>query len=64
MLQVVSTFRIEKRQVPKAIALRKSWKKYGQSANDPPGPSSATTIVAEDVAMQVRYSSIQMNFAF
>ncbi|KAF2353827.1 Eukaryotic translation initiation factor 3 subunit G [Trinorchestia longiramus] len=52
IVKVISTFRIEKRQVPKAIALRKGWKKYGQSVNDPPGPNSATTIVAEDVTMQ------------
>lgn len=51
--QTVSHFRIEKHRVPKAIAVRKAWKKYGQSAGDKPGPNPATTINAEDVSMQV-----------
>lgn len=30
------------------------WKKFGLSADDKPGPNTATTITAEDVQMQVR----------
>lgn len=51
--QTVSHFRIEKHRVPKAIAVRKSLKKYGLSSGDKPGPNPATTITAEDVMMQV-----------
>lgn len=50
-IKIVSHYRIEKHRVAKTIADRKTWKKYGLSKGDKPGPNPATTITAEDVFM-------------
>jgi len=52
-VKVIRTFKIEKRKVAKTIATRKSsWKKFGASKNDKPGPDPATTIPSEEIYMQ------------
>lgn len=51
--QVTRTYKVEKKQVPRAIAYRKSLPKYGDSKNDPAGPNPATTMVDQEVLMQL-----------
>ena len=50
--KITSIFRLEKVKVPKTVAERKSWPKFGEASNDPPGVNSATTVVSDEVFMQ------------
>ena len=47
--KVVRTYKIERRVVSKSVAVRKLWKKYGESSKDKPGPNPANTFVGEEV---------------
>lgn len=51
-VKIVRTYRIEIQKTSKSVARRKHLPKFGASANDPPGPQRATTIISEDVGMQ------------
>uniref|UniRef100_A0A6P4FF55 Eukaryotic translation initiation factor 3 subunit G n=1 Tax=Drosophila rhopaloa TaxID=1041015 RepID=A0A6P4FF55_DRORH len=51
-VKVVRTFKIEKQIVPKAVARRRSWVKFGDSRLDKPGPNSHTTMASEEIFMQ------------
>lgn len=51
-VKVVRTYKITKQIVPKSVAKRKVWAKFGDSEHDKPGPNPQTTMVTEDVHMQ------------
>lgn len=40
------------KRVPRVVAERKQWTKFGECQTDGPGPQVATTYVAEEVEMQ------------
>ncbi|XP_058462036.1 eukaryotic translation initiation factor 3 subunit G [Malaya genurostris] len=52
VVKVVRTYKITRLVVPKSVAKRKSWVKFGDSAHDKPGPNPGTTMVSEDIYMQ------------
>ncbi|XP_055679335.1 eukaryotic translation initiation factor 3 subunit G-1 [Lutzomyia longipalpis] len=51
-VKVVRTYKISKQVVPRSVARRKTLMKFGDSANDKPGPNPHTTMVGEDTYMQ------------
>lgn len=50
--KITNIFRVEKVKLPKSVAERKDWKKFGDSANDAPGLNPATTVISDEVLMQ------------
>ena len=48
LLQVITTYRQEKKLVLKPVAARKKLPKFGQSSRDGPGPNKATTRIAHE----------------
>jgi len=51
-VKVVRTYKIERKMVPKIVAERRVWSKFGMSKSDKPGPNPQTTVVAEEIWMQ------------
>ena len=51
-VKIVRTYKVVRKMVPKAIAARKHWPKFGLSQGDKPGPNPQTTVVAEEIWMQ------------
>uniref|UniRef100_A0A915M4M2 RRM domain-containing protein n=1 Tax=Meloidogyne javanica TaxID=6303 RepID=A0A915M4M2_MELJA len=52
MSKVVTTYKVITKKVPRVVAERKKWKKFGQSKDDGPGPHINTTYVAVEVELQ------------
>jgi len=52
-LKVVRTYKVTKHVVSKSVARRKKLPKFGDSAKDPDGPNAQTTLVSEDINMQL-----------
>jgi len=50
--KVITTYKVITKKVPRDVAERRKWKKFGLSANDKPGPQVHTTYVADEVEMQ------------
>uniref|UniRef100_A0A1I7ZP16 Eukaryotic translation initiation factor 3 subunit G n=1 Tax=Steinernema glaseri TaxID=37863 RepID=A0A1I7ZP16_9BILA len=50
--KVITKFQTMTKKVPKEVAARKEWKKFGACKNDGAGPQLSTTYVAEEIQMQ------------
>ena len=48
-VKVTQVFRIERHRVPKAVAQRKKWTKFGDVAGEPSGPNRTNTQIADEV---------------
>lgn len=51
-VKTVRTYKVERKMVPKIVAERRSWHKFGMSKDDKLGPNPQTTVVAEEIWMQ------------
>merc|ERR1719512_695599 len=43
------TYKVERKMVPKSVAQRRNWAKFGMSKGDKAGPNPQTTVVAEEI---------------
>ncbi|KAL3077119.1 hypothetical protein niasHS_013108 [Heterodera schachtii] len=50
--KVIATYKVINKKVPRVVAERKKWKKFGTSKDDGPGPNIITTYVADEVEVQ------------
>ncbi len=57
-------YRIERVRVSSAVANRKSWKKFGDSAGDPAGPNPAYTYPGEIVTIQYLQNKLVSNIMY
>lgn len=63
-VKITRVFNIETRKVPKSIAKRKAWKKFGDASRDNPhGPDPATTFVGEEVFLTFTSNKEELNEA-
>lgn len=59
--KVTQVFKEVRQQVPKAIARRRTWKKFGDATDDnPKGPDQATTVIADDVYLTLTTNKEQL----
>ena len=57
-VKVVMTFRTERKMVAPSVARRKLLKKFGMSENDGTGPNPSTTVVTDEILMQVNQRTV------
>jgi len=61
-VKVTRVFKIETRRVPKSIAKRKQWKKFGDATSDNQhGPDPATTFMGEEVFLTFTTNKEELN---
>lgn len=61
MCQVINTYKVIIKKVPRDVATRKKWKKFGDSINDGVGPNFTTTYVADEILIQYLKNKTEMD---
>jgi len=51
-IKVTNIFKVDRIKLPRSIAERKNWSKFGEAKSDPTGVISSTTVVGDEVFMQ------------
>jgi translation initiation factor 3 subunit G len=57
--RVTTSYRDTIKQVPRVVAERKKWKKFGASENDGQGPNIATTFASEEIPLQFTQGQLE-----
>lgn len=52
-IKVITNYKVITKKVPRVVAERKKWAKFGQSRDDGPGPNIKTTYMADEVELQL-----------
>jgi translation initiation factor 3 subunit G len=61
--KVTTTYNVVTKKVPRVVAERKKWKKFGASANDAPGPNISTTFASEEIPLQFSQNQLEQELA-
>lgn len=60
---MTTTYKVTTKQVPRVVAERKKWKKFGAAENDGPGPNISTTFASEEIPLQFTQNQLEQELA-
>jgi len=57
--KITTSYNVITKQVPRIVAERKKWKKFGASENEGPGPNNSTTFAADEIPLQFPQNQLE-----